>query len=121
MGVLGQDWVASELSTKTPYKAFTKTEIHATVGARIGLGSVNVTLKGALYLYSCCERRNNQTVTYFPGNPVEQLVEETDLVENNTHWSEHIDYNERFTWAWQQGRFGFGPYGNFLRNDCIRA
>lgn len=24
---------------------------------------------------------------------------------------EKIDYNERFWWTWDQGRFGFGPYG----------
>jgi hypothetical protein len=23
---------------------------------------------------------------------------------------EKIDYNERFWWTWDQGRFGFGPY-----------
>jgi hypothetical protein len=26
---------------------------------------------------------------------------------------EKIDYNERFWWTWDQGRFGFGPYGKF--------
>lgn len=25
--------------------------------------------------------------------------------------NEKIDYNERFEWTWDQGRFGFGPYG----------
>lgn len=40
---------------------------------------------------------------------MEQKVDHT----NSTDWLEHIDYNERFTWAWQQGRFGFGPYGKF--------
>lgn len=24
---------------------------------------------------------------------------------------ETINYNERFEWTWDQGRFGFGPYG----------
>jgi hypothetical protein len=27
---------------------------------------------------------------------------------------EKIDYNERFWWTWDQGRFGFGPYGKFM-------
>lgn len=26
---------------------------------------------------------------------------------------EKIDYNERFWWAWDQGRLGFGPYCKF--------
>lgn len=24
---------------------------------------------------------------------------------------EKINYNERFEWTWDQGRFGFGPFG----------
>lgn len=27
---------------------------------------------------------------------------------------EIINYNERFTWEWDQGRIGFGPYGNYI-------
>lgn len=27
---------------------------------------------------------------------------------------EKINYNERFEWTWDQGRFGFGPYGKNL-------
>lgn len=26
---------------------------------------------------------------------------------------EIIDYNERFTWTWDQGNFGFGPFGKY--------
>uniref|UniRef100_F6SUH2 Uncharacterized protein n=1 Tax=Ciona intestinalis TaxID=7719 RepID=F6SUH2_CIOIN len=54
LGVLGQDWESAEIETKTAYKAFTKTEIHAKVGMKIGLGSVNVTLKG--YTVDCVKR-----------------------------------------------------------------
>lgn len=32
-----------------------------------------------------------------PGSPLEKEI---------------INYNERFRWSWDQGRFGFGPYGN---------
>jgi hypothetical protein len=24
---------------------------------------------------------------------------------------EIVDYNEQFDWTWDQGRFGFGPFG----------
>lgn len=30
---------------------------------------------------------------------------------------EVINYNERFLWTWDQGRFGFGPNGNFAINN----
>ena len=46
VGVLGQDWETAMITTRTPYKAFTSTEITAEVGMRIGLSSMNITLKG---------------------------------------------------------------------------
>lgn len=33
--------------------------------------------------------------------------------ETNELKGEIINYNERFEWTWDQGRFGFGPQGNF--------
>jgi hypothetical protein len=37
------------------------------------------------------------------------------IAENDTKLpGEKIDYNERFSWTWDQGRFGFGPYGKFV-------
>nr|XP_002123520.2 dual oxidase maturation factor 1-like isoform X2 [Ciona intestinalis]XP_018670860.1 dual oxidase maturation factor 1-like isoform X1 [Ciona intestinalis] len=92
LGVLGQDWESAEIQTKTAYKAFTNTEIHAKVGMRIGLGSVNVTLKGT---------------------PVYQTVGHSDSV----NFTERIDYNERFHWAWRQGRIGFGPYSGRINQE----
>jgi len=46
VGVLGQEWESAEIHTKTPYKAFTNKEINATIGMKIGLAAVNITLKG---------------------------------------------------------------------------
>jgi Dual oxidase maturation factor. len=40
----GQAWEVGEVTTHTAYKAGTKEEIHATVGVRLGLRSLNVTL-----------------------------------------------------------------------------
>lgn len=34
-----------------------------------------------------------------------------DSPKNTVLENEKIDYNERFEWTWDQGRFGFGPYG----------
>nr|XP_002128668.1 dual oxidase maturation factor 1-like [Ciona intestinalis] len=96
LGVLGQDWESAEIETKTAYKAFTKTEIHAKVGMKIGLGSVNVTLKGT---------------------PIYQTVGHSDSV----NFTERIDYNERFHWAWRQGRIGFGPYAGRINQEFRQA
>ena len=49
VGVLGQEWGAADLHTRTPYKAFSSHEIEADVGMKIGLASVNITLK-SMYL-----------------------------------------------------------------------
>jgi dual oxidase maturation factor 1 len=40
----GQAWEVGEVTTHTSYKAGAKEEIHATVGVKLGLRSVNVTL-----------------------------------------------------------------------------
>lgn len=32
---------------------------------------------------------------------------------------ETINYNERFSWTWDQGRFGFGPHCNYLPHSSI--
>ncbi len=60
-------------------------EIEADIGVKIGLRSVNITLKGT--------------------------PEHQNLSNQET---EQINYNERFDWSgdsWQQGRGGFGPFG----------
>lgn len=88
----GQAWEVGEVTTHTSYKAGTKEEIHATVGVKLGLRSVNVTL------LQTEEDRRNSTL---PG--------------------EKIDYNERFWWTWDQGRFGFGPYSGVLQQSFRQA
>lgn len=73
------------IETQTPYKAGIGQIINASIGVKIGLRSVNVTLK-------------------------------SDVNPNSILKDEMIDYNERFHWSdpWDQGRFGFGPYGKFV-------
>ena len=41
----GQEWESAHLHTKTAYRAGTKHEITADIGVKIGLRSVNITLK----------------------------------------------------------------------------
>lgn len=48
VGVLGQEWEKSEIHSHTPYKAFTGHEVDAEIGIKIGLASVNITLKSKL-------------------------------------------------------------------------
>ncbi|XP_071535601.1 dual oxidase maturation factor 1-like [Panulirus ornatus] len=86
----GQEWEVGQVDTLTPYRAGTGQEINARVGVKIGLRSVNVTLKG--------ER-----------NPEGDLLGET------------IDYNERYSWAWGQGRFGFGPFAGAIQRNFRAA
>lgn len=96
LGVLGQEWESAEIVTKTPYKAFANREITAHVGIKIGLGSVNITLKG---------------------DPVQQNLSTSDKVD----FIETINYNERFNWAWRQGRFGYGPYAGKIAREFREA
>lgn len=83
----GQDWEVGSIETKTAYRVGgNSTEINATIGVKIGLRSINVTLKGK------------------PSGEI-------------TSKYEKIDYNERFEWIWDQGRFGFGPYAGRLQRS----
>ncbi|PSN41138.1 hypothetical protein C0J52_05203 [Blattella germanica] len=95
----GQVWEVGSINSQTAYKAGMPNEINATIGVKIGLRSVNVTLL-----------ETNKEHSKLPG--------------------EKIDYNERFWWTWDQGRFGFGPFGksafpcwliaNFMFSSVIR-
>ncbi|KAK9877232.1 hypothetical protein WA026_016978 [Henosepilachna vigintioctopunctata] len=40
---------------------------------------------------------------------------------NSTLQKEIIDYNERFTWTWDQGTFGFGPHAGRLQQEFRAA
>ncbi|XP_002732268.1 dual oxidase maturation factor 1-like [Saccoglossus kowalevskii] len=54
----GQEWETAKISTKTQYKAFTSEEINATIGVKIGLRSVNITVKGEP------EKQIDETINY---------------------------------------------------------
>ncbi|XP_070539714.1 dual oxidase maturation factor 1-like [Ptychodera flava] len=54
----GQEWEVSEIHTKTEYKAATDKDIEAEVGVKIGLRSVNITLKGTP------EKQLNEQINY---------------------------------------------------------
>lgn len=80
----GQEWEYSKIKATTSYRAFSHQELKADIEVKIGLRSVNITLR-------------NETI---------YTVNEGD----------QVDYNERFEWAWDQGRQGFGPQaGHFNR------
>ena len=42
----GQEWEVAEIHTVTQYRAGLREEIDADIGVKIGLRSVNITLKG---------------------------------------------------------------------------
>ncbi|XP_022909299.1 dual oxidase maturation factor 1-like [Onthophagus taurus] len=88
LGNIGQEWEVAHIRSKTAYKAGSGEEITADIGVKIGLRSVNVTLKS--------------------GSILKQQ-------------EEMIDYNERFSWVWDQGRFGFGPYAGRIQREFRAA
>ncbi|KAK3868886.1 hypothetical protein Pcinc_025744, partial [Petrolisthes cinctipes] len=86
----GQEWEVGHIETRTAYKAGSAEEIHAAIGVKLGLRSVNITLKA---------------------------LEEP---EGNLR-GEKIDYNERFSWEWAQGRAGFGPFAGNIQREFRAA
>nr|CAD7200486.1 unnamed protein product [Timema douglasi] len=88
----GQHWEVGVVEATTPYRAGTGHEINASISVMVGLRSVNITLV-----------RKGESI---PNTP---LVNET------------INYNERFWWTWDQGRFGFGPYAGTLQQSFRQA
>ena len=46
----GQEWEVSEIETKTQYRAGLREEIDAEIEVKIGLRSVNITLKGKFFV-----------------------------------------------------------------------
>lgn len=88
VSIYGFGWQTGELKTEMAYKAFTNKEIHATIGMHVGLEGLNITLKG---------------------DPVNYTFNEQQY--------EYIDYNEHFSWGWQQFRIGFGIYSNQLNRE----
>ncbi|KAF7403173.1 hypothetical protein HZH68_005967 [Vespula germanica] len=85
----GQEWEIGTVKTIVPYKAGNNAEINSVIGIKIGLRSVNITLKG--------EGRNGALP------------------------NEIINYNERFPWTWDQGRFGYGPSSGLLQRSLRSA
>lgn len=82
VGNFGQEWEVGRVVSITQYKAGHKAKINASIAVKIGLRSVNITMKNSTELPSSLQK-------------------------------EIVNYNERFTWMWDQGRIGFGPYGTF--------
>ncbi|KAK4309272.1 hypothetical protein Pmani_019085 [Petrolisthes manimaculis] len=84
----GQEWEVGHIESHTLYKAGSADEIHAAIGVKLGLRSVNITLKA---------------------DPEGSLS------------GEKIDYNERFSWEWAQGRAGFGPFAGNIQREFRAA
>lgn len=98
LSAYGQEWESAEIyDVKTAYKTFFNREIIADVGVKIGLNSVNITLKS-----------------------------ETDLTQHNGsvelgYPDEKIDYNERFHFYGGQGRIGFGRFSGRINREFRAA
>nr|CAD7401820.1 unnamed protein product [Timema poppensis] len=88
----GQHWEVGVVEATTPYRAGTGHEINASISVMVGLRSVNIT-----------------------------LVRKGESIPNTALVNETINYNERFWWTWDQGRFGFGPYAGTLQQSFRQA
>ncbi|XP_046400601.1 dual oxidase maturation factor 1-like [Ischnura elegans] len=87
----GQNWEVGVIKATVPYKAGVPDEIKADIGVHIGLRSVNITLKS--------EGKDKGTGLK----------------------NEEINYNERFSWTWDQGRIGFGPFAGRFQQEFRAA
>jgi hypothetical protein len=87
----GYGWESGSVHTKTSYKTRTAGEHNHEVYCNIG---VKLGLRGI-----------NVTMK---GTPITQ--------KNAT-----INYNERFSWEWNQGRLGFGPYAGRINRELRAA
>lgn len=98
LSAYGQEWEKAEVhSVKTPYKTFFNKEIIADIGVKIGLNSVNITLKAPDHILEA--HKYNEI-----GYP-----------------DEHIDYNERFHFYGGQGRIGFGRFSGRINREFRAA
>ncbi|XP_065351990.1 dual oxidase maturation factor 1-like [Cloeon dipterum] len=82
----GYRWEVGSIRSNMAYKAGSAVELHnAEIAVHFGLRGVNITLKA----------EGDQ-------KPPELK-------------HEIVNYNEEFSWTWDQGRFGFGPYAGRLQ------
>jgi len=95
----GQEWEVSEIHTKTQYRAGISDEIEANIGVKIGLRSINITLRNGHVVYE----------------------ERPDVVSlANGQVNETVNYNERFHWdnlGFHIGRAGFGPFAGQFNQE----
>lgn len=100
LSAYGQEWESAEVKNAlTAYKTFLNREIHADIGVKIGLNSVNITLRAPDYVLNATEERPNEI-----GYP-----------------DEKIDYNERFPFWGGQGRIGFGRFSGRINREFRAA
>lgn len=98
LSAYGQEWESAEIhNVKTPYKTFFNKEIIADIGVKIGLNSVNITLKAA-----------------------DNILESAHYNEIG-YPDEKIDYNERFHFYGGQGRIGFGRFSGRINREFRAA
>ncbi|XP_059487245.1 dual oxidase maturation factor 1-like [Neocloeon triangulifer] len=82
----GYRWEVGSIQSNMAYKAGSHAELHkANIAVHFGLRGVNITL-------------------HAEGN------QKPDELKH-----EIINYNEEFSWTWDQGRFGFGPFAGRLQ------
>ncbi|KAH7962520.1 hypothetical protein HPB52_016679 [Rhipicephalus sanguineus] len=97
----GQEWEYSRIHATTPYKAFSHEELNAEIENERFSSGFNLR-------YDC--------PCLF--SPLIFVVDET--IYSGTD-GDQVNYNERFSWEWQQGRQGFGPQAGHFNQDFREA
>lgn len=59
MGIFGQNWESAYVNTTVPYKVFSRHLIKAEVGVKVGLASVNITLRSKIVFFISYSLKNN--------------------------------------------------------------
>lgn len=126
MGIFGQNWESAYVNTTVPYKVFSRHLIKAEVGVKVGLASVNITLRSKIifFYFLCLAKQHRRPLVMF------RSLRGTTMQQSCTNFliflkllaiplaqtfhlgvEELVDFNERFEWDWRQGREGYGSFG----------
>lgn len=102
----GYKWEVGAVTSHAAYKPLVHDEVKLSVGLHVGLRAINVTLHAE-------QKGTHATSRHVTARgALTRCMHVADLPASLR--DEIIDYNEHFSWTWDQGRFGFGPFGECM-------
>ena len=98
----GTSWHVANASISSPYRAFSKEKIFANIGVKVGLQSVNITLRGECYWQLMASMITNDSrlplLTSLSSPLCASLGTFASIATPIHRRNEEINYNERFYW-----------------------